>query len=311
MPGKSVKIMAPATVANVGCGFDVLGFALDGVGDDMIIRLSDEPGIRITSIKGDDSLPKEADQNVSGVAVKAMLDKLDRDDLGVEIEMTKNVKPGSGLGSSASSSAGAVFGLNELLDRPFATKELVPFAMEGERLASGTPHADNVAPALLGGFVLVRSYQPLDIIELPCPEELYCTVIHPQIELRTEDSRNILKHHISVEDAVTQWGNLAGFISGLYQEDYDLMGRSMIDIVVEPIRSILIPQFDDLKKAAMGAGAMGCGISGSGPSVFALSRGIDRAKEVEKVMEEVYLNLDVSKRLYAVRLNPNGVTVIE
>lgn len=306
---KEIKVFCPATIANVSCGFDVLGLALDSVGDEMTVRKTSEKGIRISKITGQD-LPLETEKNVSGVAGLALLAKSGFDG-GFEIEIDKRIKPGSGIGSSAASSAGAVWAMNELLDRPFSKLELVQFAMQGEKLASDVAHADNVAPAIYGGFTLVRSYDPLDIIPIPTPSELYATVIHPQIEIKTSDSRKILKTTISMQQGIQQWGNLGGLIAGLFQNDYDLIGRSLHDHIVEPIRSILIPAFDDIKANALKAGALGSGISGSGPSIFALSKGEDVAKQVAESMKETYQNIGVDFDIHISKINSQGVKKID
>lgn len=302
---EEIKVFCPATIANVSCGFDVLGLALDSVGDEMVVRKIPEKEIRITKIIGQD-LPLETGKNVSGVAGLALLEKSDYDG-GFEIEIDKRIKPGSGIGSSAASSAGAVWAMNELLGRPFSKLELVQFAMEGEKLASDVAHADNVAPAIYGGFTLVRSYAPLDIVPIPTPDELFATVIHPQIEIKTSDSRKILKTTISLEKGIKQWGNLGGLVAGLFQSDYDLIGRSLEDHIVEPIRSILIPAFDDIKTNAMDAGALGCGISGSGPSIFALSKGENNAQNVAKSMKETYKNIGIQFDIHISKVNIHGV----
>ena len=306
---KSLKVFAPATVANISCGFDVLGCCLEGVGDEMIIHLSDTPGVRITKIEGAD-LPLDTDKNVAGVAVVALLEKLNNNTAGIEIEIYKKIKAGSGIGSSAASSAGAVWATNKLLGSPFTEKELVPFAMEGERLASGNAHADNVAPALLGGFTLVRSYDPLDVLKLNTPEDLYMTIIHPQIEVKTADSRKVVKPNVSLKKAITQWGNLGGFIAGLYTNDYDLLGRSLEDVIIEPMRSILIPKFEEVKATAIQNGALGAGISGSGPSIFALSKGIENAQNVAQAIENVYKPTGIVFDIHVAGINALGVTEI-
>ncbi len=305
---EEVKVFCPATIANVSCGFDVLGLALDDVGDEMIVRKSSTKGIRITKIRGQD-LPLDPTKNVAGVAGLAFLEASDYNQ-GFEIEIIKKIKAGSGIGSSAASSTGAVWAMNHLLKNPFSTLELVQFAMAGERLASGVAHADNVAPALFGGFTLVRSYTPLDIIQIPTPEALYATVIHPQIEIKTSDSRKVLKTKISLEDGIKQWGNLGGLIAGLYTQDYDLIGRSLEDHIVEPIRSILIPGFDIVKSKAIEAGALGCGISGSGPSIFALSKGKKIAEHVAEAMQRSYHKIGVSYELHLSPINPQGIKII-
>mgnify|MGYP000930002235 FL=1 len=303
-----IKIFCPASVANVSCGFDVLGFCLDPIGDEMIIRKTAEKGIRITKIEGQD-LPLEAHNNVAGVAGLALLEA-HPSAFGFEIEIIKGIKAGSGIGSSAASSAGAVFGINELLGRPFTRGELIQFAMKGEELASGTPHADNVAPVLLGGFTLVRCSKEPDVIGLPSPSELYATVLHPKIELKTSDARAVLKKNIMLEKAIQQWGNLAGLVSGLYTNDYDLIGRSLVDVVIEPHRSALIPGFPELKKAATDSGALGSGISGSGPSMFALSRGEAAAIRVGESMWQAFLKYNIEFELHISKINPKGIHII-
>jgi homoserine kinase len=302
---KSIRVFCPGTIANVSCGFDVLGLSLAGVGDYMTVTQTTIKGITISEILGQD-LPMETTQNVAGVAGLALLEALGSD-AGFDIKIDKRIKAGSGIGSSAASSAGAVWAINYLLGNPFTTKELIPFAMEGERLASGVAHADNVAPALLGGFSLVRSTDPLDVISLPSPSELYATVIHPQIEIKTADSRRILKSNLSLKDAITQWGNVGGLVAGLYREDYELIGRSLQDVVIEPVRSILIPGFNEIKLAALNAGALGGGISGSGPSVFALSKGKDKALKVADAMRHAYEPFGISFDIHISNINEKGV----
>ncbi len=305
---EQIKIFCPATIANISCGFDVLGVALDSVGDEMVIRKVLEKGIRITKLVGQD-LPWQTEKNVAGVAAMSLLAESDYEG-GFEIEIYKKIKAGSGIGSSAASSAGAVWGMNQLLGEPFSTSKLVEFAMEGERLASGVAHADNVAPALFGGFTLVRSYEPLDIIPINSPSELYATVIHPQIEVKTSDSRKILKTNITLKDGIKQWGNVGGLVAGLFTEDYELIGRSLVDHIIEPIRSILIPGFDDVKVNSMAAGALGCGISGSGPSIFAFSKGEDIAQEVALAMKNVYQNIGIDYEVHVSKINSKGIKIL-
>ena len=305
MNQNEIKVFCPATVANISCGFDVLGVALDSVGDEMIVRKIPQKGIQITKISGQD-LPKDTLNNVAGVAGNALLLAADYSG-GFEIEIDKRIKPGSGIGSSAASSAGAVWAMNYLLGNQFSKTELVKFAMEGERLASDVAHADNVAPALFGGFTLVRSYNPLDIVTIPAPPELYVTIIHPQIEIKTSDSRKILKTTISMDIGIKQWGNVGGLVAGLFKEDYDLIGRSLEDHIVEPIRSILIPGFDEVKKISLEAGALGSGISGSGPSIFAFSKGKETALKVGKAMKSIYDKIGIAYELHVSKINMEGV----
>jgi len=303
-----IKIFCPATIANISCGFDVLGLCLETVGDEMIIRKSDVKGIKITKIVGE-VLPLETSKNVAGVAALALLDAIDYK-FGFEIEIHKNIKPGSGIGSSAASAAGAVFGINELLGKPFTRKELVEFAMKGEAIASGSEHADNVAPAILGGITLVRSSAPLDIIKIESPSELYATVIHPQIELKTSEMRAVLQPMIPLKSAILQWGNLGGLIAGFYTSDYELIGRSLHDEIVEPLRGPFIPKFDVIKKTALENGALGSGISGSGPSIFALSKGIETANRIAKAMFVVYEDMNMPFEIHVSKVNPEGVKII-
>ncbi|TWV99472.1 homoserine kinase [Chitinophaga pinensis] len=308
MDNESIRVFAPATVANVACGFDVIGLAMDAPGDEMIMRKSDKPGVTITAVHGA-SLSTDPAQNVCGVAIQALLQKYGQPDVGIELELFKNIPPGSGIGSSAASSAGAVAGANHLLGNPFTPKQLVRFAMEGERLASGAAHADNVAPAIMGGFTLVRSYKPLDITGLHTPADLWVTVIHPQIEVKTSDAREILKQKVLMTDAIRQWGNVGALVAGLYQENYDLISRSLEDAIVEPVRAILIPAFYELKVKCKEAGALGGGISGSGPSVFMLSRGEETARKVAAMMDTVYAPLGVDYKIHVSQINREGVKI--
>lgn len=303
-----IKIFCPATIANLNCGFDVMGLCLENIGDEMIIRKSPEKGVRITRITGAD-LPFEADKNVAGVAALALLQKVNID-FGFEIEIHKKIKAGSGIGSSSASAAGAVFGINELLGKPFTKHELVDFAMKGEVIASGSEHADNVAPCLLGGFTLVRGYNPLEVVRIDSPAELYAVVLHPHIEVKTSDSRAVLHPMIPLKSAITQWGNLGGLIAGLYTNDYELIGRSLNDVIIEPLRKRLIPNFDEVKNAALKNGALGGGISGAGPSIFALCKGQEIAEIVASAMRESYINTGITFDIHLSKINPNGVSVI-
>lgn len=306
-----ITAFAPATVANVGPGFDVLGFAIHGPGDLVTARFSGKPGVAIDSISGDDGrLPLDASKNTAGLAVLSLLEKHGRKEIGIELTIEKQMPLGSGLGSSAASSAAAVVAVNELLNCPFTISELLPFAVEGEKAASGTPHADNVAASLLGGFVLVRNHQPPDVILLPTPEKLFCTIIHPEIEIQTKNSRLILKKDVPLSKAVTQWANVGGLIAGLFTSDYELIGRSMHDELIEPVRSVLIPGFDKIKQAALDAGALGCSISGSGPSMFALSTSPDTGKRIGEKMGRVLEELGLTYQIHLSKINTQGAAVI-
>ena len=305
---KEIKIFTPATVANISCGFDILGLCLDTVGDEMIVREVPEKGIKITKVIGQ-NLPLETHKNVAGVAGLALLEKVDTS-VGYEIEIYKKIKPGSGIGSSAASAAGAVFAINELLGKPFSKQELIYFAMQGEKLASGTEHADNVSPVILGGFTLVRSYQPLDVLKINSPDDLYASIIHPQIEVKTSDSRAVLKNQVALKKMVTQMGNFGGLISGLYTNNYDLIGRSLHDEIIEPNRLVLIPEFNKVKKRVIKSGALGAGISGSGPSIFALSKGEETAKLVGQTMAEIYNNTDIDYDIHVSKINQQGIKIL-
>lgn len=305
-----IEIFAPATIANVSCGFDVLGCCLDSIGDTMIIKKSPVKGITISKIVGQD-LPMEPEKNVAGVAIMAMLDTYGVDlNFGIDVEIHKNIKPGSGIGSSAASAAGAVFGLNQLLGQPFSNHELVEFAAEGERAACGSPIADNVAPALLGGFTLVKSTEPIKIIELPSIPKLFATIIHPQIEIKTSDSRAILPQKVALKDAVKQWANVGGLVHALHQHDHDLFSDCLTDYVVEPHRSKLIPKFNEVKKTALQAGALGCGISGSGPSIFTFCKDAQIAENVIKKVSEIYTNTTIPFHVYSSKINETGIKII-
>lgn len=307
---ESIKVFAPATVANVACGFDVLGFAVANPGDEVILKLKSKPGVEITSITGDEGrLSKDSEKNTVGVSINHFLNHI-QSKQGVSIILNKKMPLGSGLGSSAASAVAGVFAVNELIGSPMKQEDLLPFAMEGERLACGSAHADNVAPSLLGGFVLIRSYQPLDVIKIPTPAGLYCTIIHPHVEVQTKDARDILRKNIPMTSAIVQWGNVGGLIAGLMMSDYGLIGRSMQDVIVEPVRAILIPGFNEVKEAALQAGAIGCGISGSGPSLFALSKSEATAILVGEMMKEKFNNIHIGSEVYVSQINNSGPVVM-
>ncbi len=307
----SIKVFAPATVANVVCGFDVLGFAVNAPGDEVIMRKVEKPGIIIKKITGDDGrLPLDAAKNTVSASVKHYLDHIDRPDLGLEIELYKKMPIGSGLGSSSASTVAGLFAINNLLDQPLTQLELVPFAMKGEELACGYGHADNVAPALLGGFVLIRSYEPLDIIRLPHPESLYCAIVFPEVDVPTRDAREMIRKKVFLKDAVTQWGNIAGLVSGLFLKDIDLIGRSMKDILIEPVRSILIPDFYKMREMAMENSAVSFGISGSGPSVFAFTKTEADASFITQKIANHLSGLQIKSQTYVSPINDNGPIIL-
>ncbi len=305
---ESIKIFAPNTVSNVGCGYDVLGFAIDGIGDEIEITKRDDSQLVITKIEGAD-IPLDSETNVATVAVRAYLAAVESDQ-GFDISIKKGINPGSGLGSSACSSVGAVFGANELLGKPFSTNELVRFAMEGERSSSGDAHADNVAPSMLGGFTVVRSYDPLDIFNIPFPEELLAIVIYPEVEVKTSFAKSILKKQVPMKDAIRQWGNMAGLISGLMSSNFERIGVSMEDRVAEPARGLLIPLYEDVKKAALDAGAVGYTISGSGPTSFGFAADSATAEKIRKIGAEIYESNGIQCRSFVSPISQKGARVI-
>jgi len=306
--GGRIKVHSPGTVANLVCGFDILGMALNAPYDSMELTLLDEPKVIIHN-RDPYNLPTEPERNVAGVVLLSMMEKLDQK-MGFEITIEKHIKPGSGIGSSAASAAGAAVAANHLLGNIFSSDEVVQFAMNGEKLASGVKHADNIAPCIFGGISLIRSIHPLDIISIPSPD-LFVTVVHPQIEVRTSDARQILRQQVLLKDAIRQWGNIAGLVTGLMKNDPDLIGRSLEDVIIEPVRSILIPGFDEVKRNCKAAGALGGGISGSGPSIFMLSREEKTAQEVESAMKDVYNRIGIEYNTYVTTINKKGVEIVE
>lgn len=308
---KKVTAFAPATVANVSCGFDILGFAVEELGDQVSVGFSDKDGLSIRSISGDnDRLPYLVEKNTCTVAIQAMLQQLDFKG-GLEVDLVKGLPLGSGMGSSAASSVAALLAANHLLGNPFSKDELIPFAMEAEAIACGAGHADNVAPALLGGFVLIRGYSPLDVVRLHVPKGLYCTLLHPHLELNTADSRSVLKKTVSLKDAIIQSGNIAGLVAGLYQEDMQLISRSLNDVIAEPSRSVLIPGFDEVKKGTKEVGALGCGISGSGPTMFILSPNESIAWEASRIGQKVYEQIGLAVDVFVPAISTRGAFIME
>lgn len=305
---KKIKLKVPATVANLVCGFDILGMAVHEPYDEMEFRLLDTPDI---IIKHTDAfgLPEEPSGNVAGIVLLKIQEYFNLK-TGFEVIIHKHIKPGSGLGSSAASAAGAAFGVNLLLGNKLTKEEMVHFAMFGEELASGVRHADNIAPCIYGGITLVKSTNPIDIIPLNSPD-LFVTAVHPQVEVKTSDARQILKKNITLKSAVEQWGNIAGLIAGIEKNDMPLIGRSLNDVIVEPIRSILIPKFDRIKEMSLQLGALGGGISGSGPSIFMLSEKKESAEKMAQMMKSVYDQIEIESFVYVSKINPAGIQIIE
>jgi homoserine kinase len=307
----SIQVFAPATVANVVCGFDVLGFAVNEPGDEVIMRVTDKPGITISKITGDNGrLPLDPAKNTVSVSVQHYLKSIDRTDIGLDIELHKKMPIGSGLGSSSASTVAGLFAAKTLLGDKTDVAKLLPFAMKGEEMACGHGHADNVAPALMGGFVLIRSYEPLDVIRLPHPKGLYCAIVFPDVDVPTREARQIIRDKIYMKDAVTQWGNIAGLVSGLFMNDIDLIGRSMKDILVEPVRSMLIPDFYKMREMAMEMGAVSFGISGSGPSVFAFTKSEEEAKQIARKLQQHLANAGIGSNTYVSDINDQGPKVM-
>ena len=285
----AIHAFAPASVSNVTCGFDILGFALQGLGDVVSVTTTSQPGVVIESVRGDDGrLPHDSGLNTAGIAAQAVLERLDEKERGLALSIDKRMPLSSGLGSSAASSVAAAVAANRALDGELSRDELLLCAVEGETAASGAVHADNVAPCLMGGLVLVRSVSPPDVVALPIPDGFSCAILRPGIEIRTHESRALLGDSIPLRDAVTQWGNVAGVIAALYREDWELLRRSLVDVVAEPIRAAGIAGFDAVKTAALESGALGCGLSGSGPAIFALCREPRLAEEAAAAMEQAY-----------------------
>lgn len=302
-----IKVSAPATVANLVCGFDILGMALNDPQDIMEVSLLADPIIRIKH-EDEYDLPVEPEKNVAGAALIALQEAHEKK-IGFEVKINKCIKPGSGLGSSAASSAGAVVAANYLLGNIFSKLDLVRFAMNGEKVASGVKHADNLAPCIYGGITLIRAILPLDIIPLSAPP-LHVTVVHPQIEVKTSDARQILRKEVQLKNAIMQWGNIAGLVTGFLKNDYELIGRSLEDVIIEPVRSILIPGFDEVNIHSKEAGALGGGISGSGPSIFMLSREEETAKNVEGIMTNVFQKIGIEFKTYVTSINYEGVKLV-
>lgn len=283
-----VRAFAPATVANVSCGFDVLGFALESPGDTVIARRRAAPGVGIARVGGDGGvLPRDA-RNTAAVAAAKLLELTGRTD-GVELELDKGMPLASGLGSSAASAAAAVVAVDALLGTGLTRRDLLRCAVEGERAAAGFPHADNAAPSLVGGFLLVRGHgDDVAFESLPVPQELCCAMLHPHVEVETRGARAALPERIPLADAVVQWGNVAALVTGLFRGDFDLIARSVRDVVAEPVRARAVPGFGAATAAAREAGALAAGLSGSGPSIFALCRGRERADAVAAAMDAGY-----------------------
>ncbi len=308
--GDRIRVYAPATVANVACGFDILGFAIEKPGDELIMEITVEKGVVIVDIEGDGGvLPRDAKKNSATVAIQDYLNYINAE-FGCKIWLKKMMPSGSGLGSSAASAVAGVYAINMLCKEQLTKNEMLPFLINAEKAACDAAIADNVAASLFGGFILVRSYEPLDIIKIPVPEELWCVVINPDVIVLTKEAREILPKEIPLTNALRQSANVGGLMIGLLRGDYDLIGRSLIDYIAEPHRSKLIPGFYDMKNAALESGALGSSISGSGPSVFALCKGQEVANKVGDAMKQVMNNLNIGAEVYISKVNAQGPKVL-
>ena len=308
---KRVRAYAPATVGNVSCGFDVFGLAVERPGDEVEVVLRDEPGVVMTGIEGDVGhlLPMEADRNTAGVAVKAFLDHIGFD-RGVGIRLFKGMPLGSGMGSSAASACAGLWAANVLVGSPLSKEELLPFAVRAEAVACGSGHADNVGPSLLGGFVLVRRAVPLDVVSLPVPEAARWVLVHPDVVVNTAEARQRMRSEVALGDVVTQLGNVGSFLAGMLTGDIRRMGDSMEDVIAEPARGAMIPCFGEAKRAALEAGALGCGISGSGPSMIALADCDDVATAVGDAMGRVFTGAGIAWDVFVSGTNVDGARVV-
>ncbi|NML67177.1 homoserine kinase [Hymenobacter sp. RP-2-7] len=304
----TVTVHAPATIANVGCGFDVLGLCLTEPYDTVRLTRTDRPGLHIRHLD-DYDLPTDPNRNVAGAALLALLRAVP-EPLGFEVEITKGIRPGSGIGSSAASAAGAVVAANALLGNRFSPKELIDLAMYGEAVASGVRHADNIAPAICGGFTLVRAVAPvLDVVALPAPP-LWVALVHPQFEVRTKDARAVLPVSVPLGLAVRQWANVGGLVAGFLTHDYELISRALDDYIVEPARAALLPGLTDAKRRALEAGALGGGISGSGPSIFMLNKDEATARAAAEALGSVYEKMGIAYHLHVGPIAAEGARVI-
>ncbi|MEM8524641.1 MAG: homoserine kinase [Bacteroidota bacterium] len=305
---KEVKVFAPATIANVACGFDILGFAIDRPGDEVVARFTNRKGLVITQITGTKGkkLPFEVEKNTAGYAALQLLKNIGEEERGIELEIHKKMPFGSGLGSSAASAVGGVMAVNELLDCPLSKGEILRFAVEGEQIADGAFHADNVAPSLFGGITLIRNNQDLDVHFLPVPEKLHAVVVHPKIEILTKDARAVLSKEVELKKSIEQSGNLGGLIVGLYNNDLELISRSLKDVIIEPQRAVLIPDFYRVKEAAINAGALGCSISGAGPSIFALCTSQTTAQNIGAAIQKVFMDNNVNSECFSSPINQKG-----
>jgi len=308
MSKSGIKVFAPATVANLGCGFDILGLALNEPGDEIIARKTDNAGqviiSKITGAKG--KLPFDPMKNTAGMAALTFL-KSQNADFGIDLEIHKKMPIGSGLGSSSASAVAAVVAANAFMKHPLYRRDLLPFAIAGEKVASGSAHADNVAPSLIGGIVLARDVN--DIHRINPPKSLFVVIVYPALQILTSQARALLSNNVSLGEHIQQSANLAGLILGLERSDFGLIKRSLKDIIIEPQRADLIPGFYDVKNAALVNGALGCSISGAGPSIFALCDNSFIANNVVEAMTKAFLKHKVESTPYISEINKEGAKI--
>lgn len=304
------KAFAPATVSNICVGFDVMGFAMDAPGDEVIASLSMNPGVQILSTNHD-KIPMDATLNTASVAVQAMLDKLGDDRIGIGLDIIKKMPVGTGMGSSAASAAAALVAANALLGDPFRKPDLLEFAVKGEKAADGAVHADNVAPSLLGGLVLIRSLDPSDVIQLPIPNDLYVALLFPHITILTKEARGILSPQVSMKQFIQQTANMGAVVAALYRQDWELLQRSLVDSVIEPQRAKLIPFLNEVKKASYNAGAIACSISGAGPAIFSLAKGKVTIDKISNAIQDVMHELKVPHDIHISKINQRGSVLME
>ncbi|MBE2279606.1 MAG: homoserine kinase [Ignavibacteriaceae bacterium] len=306
---KIVEAFAPATVANVGCGFDILGFAINGIGDRVKIKVTEQKGALISKITGTDKLPYEIEKNTAGMSILSMMQEINAD-FGVEIEIIKGMALGSGMGSSAASSVAAVVALNGVLEYPLDKSELLKYALKGEEVASGAMHGDNVIPSLFGGFTLIYNTTKFEFLSLDYPEELTCLVIHPNIQINTSFARGLLDKEIKIADVISQTGSLGRLITGLVSKKSELIRGSINDYIAEPKRASLIPNYWEIKKYALESGALGVNISGSGPSIFCLFDGEDNVIKIAENIKNLWIKAEIESQYYISKINQTGATVV-
>jgi len=307
---EKIKAFAPATVSNICVGFDVMGLAIEAPGDEVLASRHHTPGAHILSCNHE-KIPLDAGLNTASVAVQALLDKLGDPQMGIGLDIIKKMPVGTGMGSSAASAAAALVAANALLGEPFRKIELLDFAVIGERAADGATHADNVAPSLLGGLMIIRSLDPTDVIQLPIPSDLYVGLLFPHITILTKEARGILKTEVPMKLFNQQVANMGSLISALYREDWEMMGRSLVDMVIEPQRACLIPFLSQVKKAAYEAGALTCSISGAGPAIFTFAKGKTQIENIGRAMVDVMNELNIPHDLHISKINQKGSIVLE